>query len=75
MKIVVTENKYGLSVQIQPETIEESNMLLRFTNNARSEKPSITFYLSGEKQELNLWLRKVNERNQSNAIRPKGQRK
>ena len=70
MKFEFRENGNGLSLELRPETIEESNKLLRVANNAKAEKPSIYFSFSGDTPVFSLWIRKINEKNQTNSIRP-----
>lgn len=44
MKIKVSDWQHGLNITMEPETVEESTMLLRFAINASSEKPSVHLY-------------------------------
>lgn len=69
MKVEIFENEHGLSIDIQPETVEESNKLLRFANNVKSEKPSVVYYFSGNSPTLSVWMKKVKESVQVNSIR------
>ena len=69
MKLQFWEGKFGAEIKLTPETIEESSQLLRFTNNAKMEKPEIYFSFSGE-QYCSIWIKKVAEKNQENSIRP-----
>jgi len=46
MKARVTENDYYLHIELSPETKEEILQLLRYSNNAKKEKPSIHFHFN-----------------------------
>lgn len=68
MKTEVTENKWGLSIEVIPETTQEVAQLLRFANNAKAEKPSVYFSFSSDSPYLNIHMSKIKESVQKNSI-------
>jgi len=65
MKVEVSEGDYGLSIQLIPETVHETNILLRSSMNASSEKPSIYYHIPSSKNECSssesfcsIWIKK-----------------
>lgn len=69
MKVEVFENKFGLDIQMSPETMEEVSMLTRYALNANSEKPNVYMSFSSNPN-LSIWLKKRKEKAQINSIRP-----
>ena len=67
MQIVFFENKFGTSFELKPETTAEVATLARIAKSSRAEKPSITFYFSGDPS-CTIWIRKTNEKSQINSI-------
>ncbi len=67
MKTKIREHENGLNIEIEPETPEETAQLLRFSNNARAEKPSINMYFSSLPI-CTIWMRKVSSEKQINHI-------
>jgi hypothetical protein len=69
MKTEVNENKYGLNITLEPETVDEFASLLRFAKNSNSDKPQI--YLSFQNEPYcDIWLKKRKESVQKNSISP-----
>lgn len=53
----INEGDYGLDIELTPETVEETAMLLRYSQNCNSEKPQV--YFSFRKLPyLSIWLKK-----------------
>jgi len=69
MKLEVFENKFGLDIQLIPETVEEVSQLVRFALNANAEKPSVYMSFSANPN-LSIWLRKRKEKAQKTSIKP-----
>lgn len=62
------ENEFGLEIELTPETVEETAMLLRYNQNCNSEKPLVYFSISRIPY-LSLWLKKKKKSVQSFSIR------
>lgn len=61
MKINFFEGKFGSSVDMIPETIEEASALARLTLNAKAVKPEIRHYFSESGQSCSIWIKSVAE--------------
>lgn len=70
MKTTITENQYGLEINLQPETLQEVSQLARFAKNGKAEKPSVYLSFSGNNPYMSVWMRKINTKKQDNSIRP-----
>jgi hypothetical protein len=70
----IDESKYGLNLTLEPETIEDFSLLLRFGMNALAEKPNV-FVSFDNKPYCNIYLRKRKEIVQLNSINPSTRRK
>jgi protein associated with RNAse G/E len=57
MKVEFTENDYGIDINLYPETVIEASQLLRYSLNAKKEKPSHSLNL--QNMRLHLWLKKT----------------
>lgn len=68
MKLEYNESGYALELILIPETPKETAQILRFTNNARAEKPSIWFSFSGDEPKLEVIMEKKKLGNQINSI-------
>jgi hypothetical protein len=69
MKATFDDSEYGLQISIEPETVKETGMLLRFAKNANSEKPNV--YLTFKENIFcNIWLNKRKPSVQNNIISP-----
>jgi len=68
MKIEFFENMFGASFSLTPETPAEVAQVLRFTRNAKAEKPDVKVYFSSDQPTCNIWMRKVQEKSQVNSI-------
>ena len=60
MKINFFEGKYGSSIDLEPETLEEASALGRFVINAKAEKPQIRLYFNEKGQACSVWIKSVN---------------
>lgn len=69
MKIEFIENKWGVRIELRPETIDEAGQLLRFVKNAKAEKPSLYLSFSGSPV-CRLSMSKIKETVQTNSIAP-----
>jgi len=69
MKTSVYENENGLNLHIEPETVEEFAKLLRFSKNAKAEKPSVTMHF-GNQPVCTIWMKKLTPLKQSNWVTP-----
>lgn len=70
MKANVTETKYGLYIELTPDTITEVAQLTRFAHNAKAEKPQIVFRFGTDKPSLDISMRKLHTDKQTNSIMP-----
>jgi hypothetical protein len=70
MKIEFQEAKWGIDIQLTPETPEETSQLARFALNAKAEKASIYLSFSGAPV-CYISMMKVKETVQKNSISPK----
>jgi len=69
MKTQFYDTEYDLQITIEPETVEEAAILLRFAKNVNSEKPYV--YVSFRKNiYCNLQLKKRKPSVQNNIISP-----
>jgi hypothetical protein len=71
MKLEYSENKWGLSIFLHPETPMEMAQLARAAKNAKAEKPLIYLNFSNDQPYLTLNLTKVDKKKQSNSLGPK----
>lgn len=67
MKATIQDSEYGLNIILEPETKDEVLQMLRYSSNAKKEKPSVFFVFSKEPY-LNIWLKKKAISVQSNSI-------
>lgn len=67
MKITFYENDRSAGFNLYPETPEDVAQLLRITNNAKQQPPSITFYF-GSSCNANIHLDKVEPQNQIHTM-------
>lgn len=70
MKFEYFENKWGMSIMLEPETPKEFAQVLRMSKNAKAEKPNIFFSFSDDKPVMSIDLAKVRENVQRNSIKP-----
>ena len=70
MKLEYQEGKYGLEINLKPETPKEAAQLLRFANNAKAEKPDIWFNFSSDEPNLQITMNKKRPAVQWNSINP-----
>jgi hypothetical protein len=70
MKVEIFENDFGMDFTVIPETVEDMAKLLRFTNNAKAEKPKVSMYFNGTPS-MTVWLRKIHKSKQVNYITTK----
>lgn len=61
MKVKFFEGKYGSSIDLEPETLEEAASLARMTLNAKAVKPEINHYFSEIGQSCSVWIKSVSE--------------
>jgi len=70
MKVEFSESEYGANITLTPESIFEVAQLVRFSKNARKEKPDI--YMSFSSHEpvpyCSIWMSKVKPSVQVNSI-------
>jgi len=66
----ISENEFGLDITMQPESVEEYLMLLRYAKNAKSEKPSVHLSFANHPY-CYINLRKTKPTVQSNYISSK----
>jgi hypothetical protein len=71
MIISYNENKWGMDINMTPETPKEVAELLRISKNAKAEKPTIYFSFSDDKPTCYISLNKVKENVQINSINNK----
>jgi hypothetical protein len=71
MKLEYSENRWGLSIFLHPETPAEMAQLARVAKNAKAEKPLIYLNFSTSEHYLSLNINKINETKQSNSLGPK----
>lgn len=69
MKIKFNESDHSISITMEPETTQEFSQLLRFTRNAKAQKPSIFISFSNEPY-CNIHMRKIAKNLQNNSIKP-----
>ncbi len=69
MKFELEERQYGMELMITPESVEDTGKLLRFANNAKSERPEIYMSFSSS-VECYITLKKVSSAKQTNSINP-----
>lgn len=69
MKANFDDSDYGINITIEPETVEEMAMLLRYSRNANSEKPDV-FMSFRNKPYCSIWLKKRKPLVQKNSINP-----
>lgn len=69
MKIELNENEHGIDITLFPEDIKELTQLLRFSKNAKLEKPHIFMSFFNEPY-LYINMKKVKRQVQENSIKP-----
>ena len=67
MKAEIKENKSGMDITLEPETKEEVAKLLRYSSNAKMEKPYVYMSFNNEPY-CYIHLKKVKESVQNNFI-------
>ena len=72
MKTIINEWEEGFEITFEPETIEETTALMRFANNAKAEKPYVSFNYKSEPY-MYVYMKKISKNKQSNGIEPKHQ--
>lgn len=74
MKLEFNENDYGIDITLIPENTHEYSQLLRYSRNAKQEKPSV--YLSFSNQPYcNIHLNKLEKHKQGNFVEPQLKRR
>ena len=71
MQVKVTDGKFGVNVELVPDTVEDTNLLLRMALNANSEKPTVNYYIPEGKEKspyCRIWLSKRNPKVQKHCI-------
>lgn len=68
MKIQFFENKHGIDISLSPETPAEMAQLARYAKNAKKEAPVVDLYFSSDHPNMSIWLKKVDEKKQSNTL-------
>lgn len=66
MKVEFQENDNGIAINLYPETSFEAAELLRYSLNAKKEKPSHSLNL--QNMRLHLWLKKTKKSVQKTHI-------
>jgi len=61
MKVKFYEGKFGTSIDLEPENLQEASALARMTLNAKSTKPEINHYFSESGQSCSVWIKSVHE--------------
>lgn len=74
MKLELIENEHGIDITLLPEDIKELTQLLRFSKNAKLEKPNIFMSFSNEPY-LYINMTKVKRQAQKNSITPQDRNK
>jgi len=69
MKFELSDRVWGLELTMTPESVEDTGKLLRFANNAKSERPAIHMSFSSS-VECYITLKKVSSAKQTNSINP-----
>ena len=69
MKFELEERQYGMELILTPESVEDTAKLLRFSNNAKAEKPSI-YMAFGNQVCCYVTLKKLCPAKQTNSINP-----
>lgn len=67
------EGKYGSSIDLIPETVEESSALARMTLNAKAVKPEIIHYFSESGQSCSVWVKNISEKVRKTSIKNNSQ--
>lgn len=68
MKTFFREFKTVVTIELFPETIAEATQLMRLSNNAKAQKPDIRFYFSNDNPSCTIFMRKKDEKNQTNTL-------
>lgn len=68
MKVKFFEGKYGSSIDLTPETLEEASALTRMTLNAKAVKPEVRNYFSETGQSCSVWIKSVSESARKTSI-------
>ena len=71
MKIEFFENESGIWFELEPETVTESNQLLRFASNASSKKPEVWYSFRNAIPSCSISLSKVKHSVQVGAVQSK----
>jgi hypothetical protein len=74
MQIKLEENEYGLNITLEPVSIEDFALILRFGMNALAEKPDVFVSFANEPY-CSIYMKKRNQRIQINSINPNLKRK
>lgn len=69
MKVEISEHDYGMDITLAPESVEEMAKLLRYSNNASAEKPTVQMSFSNEPY-CWIFLKKRKMSVQKNLIQP-----
>jgi len=71
MKLEFTDTKYGNSIELKPETVEEVAKMFRLAKNAKRAPVEIHLSFSSDNPYLNIWIPKVKETVQINSVNNK----
>lgn len=63
----ITDSKWGLSITLIPQSVEDTALLLRFTNNVKLKKPIVGINFE-ESISCNIYLNKLDPKVQQNYI-------
>lgn len=70
MKFEYTERDGYFEMMLTPENVKEAAQLLRFSNNAKAEKPNVYFSFSSDTPWCSITMSKRTGHKSSNSINP-----
>jgi hypothetical protein len=69
MKTEIYESEWGLEIKLIPETLKESNQLLRYCRNAKKVPPVVYYSIERDEPSAHISLEKVSRKNQKISIK------